>query len=181
MTPEPVSLVPPLTPSWVGSPNFAAGRQGRRPRAIIVHVTEGSIAATDSWFLSPTSQVSAHYAVTKSAQVHQYVAEENTAWHAGRVLRPTWRLLEPDVNPNLYTIGIEHEAGADEEWPALMYERSARLIAEICIRWQIPIDDAHITGHRTIFAEKTCPGRGDVARLIQVARWRAGYVLAGVA
>src|SRR5688500_1044073 len=103
-----------LTPRWKGARHFTAGRGGYRPTAGVIHIAEGTAAAVDSWFNDPASQVSAHYLVTKTGALHQYVHEEDTAWHAGRVDKPTWRGLVRDatgrvVNPNKYTIGVEHE------------------------------------------------------------------------
>jgi N-acetyl-anhydromuramyl-L-alanine amidase AmpD len=164
-------VLPVLTPKWVGSPNFTTGRRTYRPTAIVIHIAEGSTAAVDSWFRNPASKVSAHYLVTKEGELHQYVREEDTAWHAGRVHEPTWKGLIAGVNPNLYTIGIEHEGKGDDAWPNLMYERSARLLAEIHCRWGIPIDRAYVVGHREIFARKSCPGSMvDLAGLVTRAR-----------
>jgi hypothetical protein len=78
------------------------------------------------------------------------------------------------VNPNLYTIGIEHEGSGESEWPDAMYDASAKLIADVCTRWSIPIDRAHIVGHREIYGRKTCPNDVvDLARLIAMAKTAA--------
>src|SRR5258708_18197834 len=42
--------------------------------------------------------------------------EEDTAFHAGVLVNPTWTLLRPGVNPNSYTIGVEHEGKPDDLW-----------------------------------------------------------------
>ncbi|OFZ47608.1 MAG: hypothetical protein A3D92_25130 [Bacteroidetes bacterium RIFCSPHIGHO2_02_FULL_44_7] len=119
---------------------------------------DGTLPGTDSWFANPTSQVSAHYGIGKSGEVHQYVQENDAAWHAGRVNAPVWKLIRPNVNPNLYTIGIEHEGKPDEGCTETMKQSSATLIREICQRWQIPIDRDHIVGHFEIFSKKpNCP------------------------
>lgn len=157
--------------TWIGTPNRHKGRAGFRPEAVVVHIMEGSLAATDSWFRSTESDVSAHYGVGKDGTVHQYVGETDTAFHAGRVWKPVWGNLKPGVNPNLYTIGIEHEGQGESDWPDSMYDASARLIADVCTRWSIPIDREHIVGHREIYGRKTCPNhRVDFDRLIALAR-----------
>jgi N-acetyl-anhydromuramyl-L-alanine amidase AmpD len=148
----------------VPSPNYKSGRSGYSPIGIVVHIMDGSLAGTDSWFQNRESKVSAHYGVGKNGEVHRYVAEENTAWHAGRVAAPTWSLLKPAadskyINPNLYTIGIEHEGHEDTEWSDAMYSASALLIKDICNRWGIAANRLHIIGHREIYAVKTCPGQ----------------------
>ena len=162
-------MTTPIT--WIGSPHRYKGREGFRPEAVVIHIIEGSLAAADSWFLAPESKVSAHYGVGRTGEVHQYVGEADTAFHAGRVWKAKWGRLKPRVNPNLYTIGIEHEGRGASEWPDAMYESSARLIADVCTRWSIPIDREHIVGHREIYGRKTCPNDAvDLDRLIAMAR-----------
>lgn len=142
------------------SPNFWAGRKGYRPEGVVIHIMDGTLVGTDSWFANPASQVSAHYGVGRTGEVHQYVKEEDTAWHAGRVDAPVWKLIKPNINPNLYTVGIEHEGKPEDVWTDAMKQSSAELVREICQRWQIPIDRNHIVGHFEIFSKKpNCPAR----------------------
>ena len=158
--------------AWIKSPNFTKGRGGRTPDIIVIHVMEGSLRGTDSWFRNPASQVSAHYGIGLNRAIHQYVSEDDQAWHAGRVLRPTAKLIKerPSMNPNLMSIGIEHEGTAESIWPDAMYADSAELVAQIAAHWNIPLDHDHVIGHREIFAEKSCPGMGDVHRIIELAK-----------
>jgi hypothetical protein len=132
---------------------------------------EGTMESTLSWFRSPASKVSAHYGVGRDGEVVQYVRDEDTAWHAGRVLRPTAEMVleRPGVNPNLWTIGIEHEGGADQEPTAAQLAASAELMKTLSDRWDIPLDLRHVIPHRAIYAAKTCPGRIEVSTLIQLA------------
>ena len=146
---------------WIGCPdsNFRKGRPfGLRPEAVVVHIMDGSFAAGESVFRNPTTQKSAHYGISSAGEIHQYVAENDTAFHAGIVINPTWPLLKPRVNPNFYTIGIEHEGGPDDAWPEAQLTASATLIAQIAARWEIPLDDLHVIRHHEIRASKTCPG-----------------------
>src|SRR5271163_203896 len=97
---------------WIGCAkgNYQTGRPGQfQPEAVVIHIMEGTLKGTDSWFNDPRAKVSAHYGIGTGGLVHQYVKEADTAFHAGIVDRPTWPLLKPRVNPNYYTIGIEHE------------------------------------------------------------------------
>lgn len=141
----------------VPSPNFSKGRSGYKPEMIVIHIMEGSLSGTDGWFQNPASKVSAHYGVGLNADVHQYVQESDVAWHAGRVDKPTAK-LKAGLNPNLYTIGIEHEGKATSIWSEEMKQASASLIKDICTRNNIPLDRQHIVGHREIYSKKTCPG-----------------------
>jgi N-acetyl-anhydromuramyl-L-alanine amidase AmpD len=67
------------------SPNFWVGRKGYRPEAIVIHIMDGTLIGTDSWFANHTSQVSAHYGIGKNGEIHQYVQENDTACTRVRV------------------------------------------------------------------------------------------------
>lgn len=154
-----------------------SSRGGYAPAAIVIHISTSSLASCDAWFANPISNVSAHYCVGKRGEVHQYVEEKDSAWHAGRVYNPTAAIVNgfKGVNPNKWTVGIEHEGRATDKWPETQYNASAELIAEIAKRWQIPIDADHIIAHRAIYAKKDCPGyEVDLTKLIILARQFAG-------
>jgi N-acetylmuramoyl-L-alanine amidase len=97
------------------------------------------------------------------------------AWHAGRVAKPTWSLIKSKgpgeyINPNFYTIGIEHEGYENTIWTDEMYAAGSELIRDIARRWNIPLDRNHIIGHHEIYAHKTCPGHTvDINKLIAMA------------
>jgi hypothetical protein len=161
---------------WIGcSPNnYRQGRPvGFRPELIVIHVIVGSLLSADRWFNNPAASASAHYGVGCDGQVHQYVTETDTAFHAGVVVNPDCELVlaRPHVNPNYYSIGIEHEGQPGEPWTDEQTAASAALIAEIAQRWSIPIDDRHVIQHHQIRASKKCPGgQQKVALLIARAQ-----------
>ena len=93
----------------------------------------------------------------KQGVIHQYVDENDTAFHAGVVVNPTWPLMKPGVNPNFYTIGIEHEGRPDDVWPEAQLTASAGLIGEIVARWNIPVDALHLVRHHQIRASQDMP------------------------
>jgi N-acetyl-anhydromuramyl-L-alanine amidase AmpD len=165
---------------WIGcaSDNFRIGRPaGLRPEIIVLHRIEGTLRDAAARFSKVGAALSAHYAVGKRGEVHQYVAEADTAYHAGIVINPSAELVlgRPNVNPNFYSVGIEHEGLAGESWPQLQVESSAALIGEIASRWQIPLDVSHVLGHSAIRASVNCPGANcDIADLLVRARSAAG-------
>jgi N-acetylmuramoyl-L-alanine amidase len=156
---------------WIGcaADNYRKGRHGFEPGAIVIHIIVGSLENAGLTFRGPRSAVSAHYGVGKSGRVHQFVAETDTAFHAGTVVEPTWRLIDPNVNPNLYAVGIEHEGQPQDTCPDEQYQASAALVREVAERWKIALDRDHIIMHREIRASKTCPGALDMDRLIREA------------
>jgi N-acetylmuramoyl-L-alanine amidase len=146
---------------WIGCVpgNFIHGRPlSLKPEAIVIHIMDGSFASGESVFADPTSHKSAHYGISREGIIHQYVSEDDTAFHAGIVVNPTWKLLKPRVNPNFYTIGIEHEGRAADVWPEAQLSASASLMAGIAERWKIPVDTDHVIRHHEIRSSKTCPG-----------------------
>jgi N-acetylmuramoyl-L-alanine amidase len=146
---------------WIGAAaeNFRKGRPANYvPQAIVVHIIVGSLGSADEHFNDPQASVSAHYGVGKDGRIHQYVHETDTAFHAGIVVRPTWSLIKAGVNPNFYTVGIEHEGQPEDVWPDAQISASAFLIGEVAARWSIPLDTDHVVMHRQIRATKTCPG-----------------------
>ena len=90
------------------------------------------------------------------------MAEEDAAWGNGQVRRPTWPLLIEGVNPNLYTISIEHEGYTGEPWTEDMFQADLWLLRRIAQRWNIPFDRDHIIGHYRIDSvnRARCPGTG---------------------
>ena len=170
-----------ISTHWAGcaNSNFRAGRPaGFKPEAIVIHIAEGSLASVDAWFNNTAAVVSAHYCVGKNGDVHQYVKEGDTAYHAGGPIRPSWKLIKPQVNPNFYTIGIEHEGHAADDWPEAQCAASAQLVAEIAARWNIPLNADHIVMHREIRAAKTCPGeKFDRVKLLADAKAYGAAIL----
>ncbi|HEV7846508.1 MAG TPA: glycosyltransferase [Thermoleophilaceae bacterium] len=152
--------------------HYDPGRGGHRPTGIVVHTNVGGFESTINWFADPASEVSAHYLVGLDGRVVQFVDEEDTARHAGRVSDPTTPLFSGE-NPNLYTVGIEFEDGGDPlgvERTELQYRAGARLVRRIAQRWEIALDRDHVAGHRELFAAKECPGNLDIDRLLELAR-----------
>lgn len=93
--------------------NYAAG--GNRPRLLIVHIMEGTLQGTDSWFRNPASQVSAHFGTGRDGTLYQWVSTGDRAWHA--------------MAANSYSIGVENEGDSGEELTALQLEVLAELLA----------------------------------------------------
>ncbi len=163
------------------SPNQLAGRGGYKPEAVIIHSMDAGLKPTQQWLMNPKSNASMHYAIGLNGQIVQFVQETNTAFHLGRRASSLWPLQKPDVDPNYYTIGVDHESLVGHAWPEKQVEACAALIRQICLRWGIPIDRQHVLGHHEAFpldipshrenlTLKPCPGEGaDLDRLVRLA------------
>lgn len=147
--------------------------------AVVIHIIGGSQVGADATFLNDALDAprSAHYSVSRDGGVHQYVKESDTAYHAGVIANPVWTGMKPRpgggwINPNGFTIGIEHEGGPEDEWTDAMYASSAALLREISERYAAlkTLTRANVVMHREIDANKSCPGfKVDMEKLIVMA------------
>lgn len=144
---------------FIESPNKWVGRAGFKPEAIVIHITDGSYNGAHSWLLNPKSRVSAHFLIRNDGKYDALVKPGDTAWHCGVVIRPTWPLLKPNINPNLYTIGIELALTKQQKPSLAMIRTLMSLVVDATTKWKIPLDREHIIGHNEIRADKTCPGQ----------------------
>jgi len=157
--------------------NFTRGRKGRAIKGIVLHTeVSGKIDGTADrslfeWFNNNNRRVSAHYYVTFSGKIEQYVLDQDTAHHAG-----IWA-------SNLVTIGIEHQDNGyydvnNAKYTDDQYEASAQLVATLCMMYNIPAiqtvsitPDVGINVHKNVVGAATsCPNALDTQRIIgQVA------------
>ena len=146
---------------WIGSPNFSSPK-GYKIIAIVNHIMSGTLVGTDSWFTNPSSQVSSHFGVGKNGEIHQYVKLENPAWANGVVNEPSWPLLMAGVNPNYYTVSIEHEGESGDVMPEAQYQATLALHRWLIETLGIPVTRDNIIGHYPIDSvnRANCPGSG---------------------
>jgi N-acetylmuramoyl-L-alanine amidase len=157
---------------WKGNQyTNSSSREGYIPFVIVDHVSVGTISSMDNWFTDPNNQVSsAHFGVAKDGSVHQYVSIDRMAWANGipaeqfsRATAPV--VLDMGVNPNLYTVSIEHE-GYDGTLTEAQFQASVslhRYIRQyIRDKWgkDFPLDTYHVVGHYQInpVNKPNCPG-----------------------
>jgi len=148
----------------IKSPNFWKNRQDPetgiryKPEALVLHITDSSLWSTKSWFEDPHSQVSSHWVVDADGRWIPVVDEKDAAWANGLKVNPTWEGLKPDINPNLYSISVEVVSFG--QFPSFKQWSSwVKGCKQICLRWNIPMDNLHIVNHNEIRADKRCPGR----------------------
>lgn len=150
---------------WANSTNYTAGRTDTIHGIVIHHSASTTIESVGNVFSQPNRGASAHYGV-KGSQIHQYVREEDTAWHCGN-----WA-------GNCCTIGIEvvNSTGApnwlvDEE----TFNTTVKLVAEIAKRnglGKIKFDPDGVyptlSAHRD-WSATYCPGDYLYSRMNEIA------------
>ncbi|KUO79016.1 MAG: N-acetylmuramoyl-L-alanine amidase [Desulfosporosinus sp. BRH_c37] len=146
---------------WIGSPNFSSP-MGYKIIAIVNHIMSGTLIGTDSWFKNPVSKVSSHFGVGKNGDIHQYVNLDNHAWANGMVKNPNWPLLQDGVNPNYYTVSIEHEGESGDVMSEVQYQATLALHRWLIGTLGILVTRDNIIGHYRIDSvnRSNCPGTG---------------------
>ena len=109
-----------------------------------------TFSGTVNYLKKSSSKVSAHFVVSDT-QITQLVEEENIAWHSKQ------------ANPK--SIGIE----IDPQFPGKTLETVGELVADICKRRGMEINDDVIKGHRD-FVPTACPGTLDINKVILIAK-----------
>lgn len=142
------------------SPNFGERKDGLVPTIVVVHYT--AMADPEAALLrlcDPSSEVSAHYLITRQGDVIRMVDETKRAWHAGN---GEWRGLG-DVNSR--SIGIELDNAGDHPFSNPLMNALEHLLRDVRTRWTI--DAANVIGHSDMApGRKSDPGpRFDWARL----------------
>ena len=144
------------------SVNYRSG--GNTPKFMIIHIMQGTLAGSDSWFRNPAAQVSAHFGVGKDGTVIQWVDTSDTAWHA--------------MAANGCSIGVEHEGDSGDVLTAAQVKADAKLLAWVAEHHAVPVSLArspqgsglayHAMGAASWGGHLQCPGQPVVAQLPQI-------------
>lgn len=159
-----------VTKYWPADPsNYTSGRPNGMQRVVgivIHHAASTSLNSIGTVFARPGRGGSAHYGVGGS-EIHQYVDENDTAWHCG-----SWE-------GNCSTIGIEttNSTGAPNwEVSDETFETLCRLVADIAKRYNLgkikfEPDGVYpsLSAHRD-WAPTECPGPYLYARMSEIER-----------
>jgi N-acetyl-anhydromuramyl-L-alanine amidase AmpD len=121
---------------------------------VTIHDAEGTLQEDLKTFQNITSQVGIHYIVDTDGTVYQLIHDQDITYHTANFLY------------NDQAIGIEHvgfDATGYTWYNAAQYLGSAKLVAYLLDKYNIPLDHDHIVSHGTIPAAylKTTPNHVD--------------------
>jgi LysM repeat protein len=100
--------------TWRPVPNFTQGGQ-ESVQGVVLHIMQGSLDGSDSWFRNPLSRSSAHFGVGKTGTIYQWVDTADRAW-AQSAGNKTW-------------LSIEHEGFSGTPLTAAQVAATAKIIA----------------------------------------------------
>jgi MYXO-CTERM domain-containing protein len=112
-------------------------RYGSPIQYVVIHDTEGGWDASVATLQNDPGK-SVQYIVGVDGRVAQFVPESYTAWHGGNSYY------------NQRSVGIEHVGYATKAFPEPLYEASAKLVAYLTKKYNVPRDRAHVIGHDQI-------------------------------
>ena len=137
----------------------------RKTDMIVIHHT-GNPTDDD---LSATEIHASHKAQGWSGIGYHYVVRKDGSIEEGR---PHWTIGAHAVGDNGHTIGI-HLCGNFEigQPTSKQIEAAAMLLANVCDDYGLPIDAAHVVGHRDLDST-ACPGR-NLYNVLQTIRGKA--------
>lgn len=131
--------------------NFTSLSERPYTDMIVIHHTgcndiDASAEQIHGWHLNQRwAGIGYHYVVRKDGTIERG--------------RPEWAIGSHAYGENSHTIGIHISGDFEQAEPTVeQVENCAELIADICTRYGIPIDQAHIVGHGELMAT-SCPGR----------------------
>lgn len=169
----------------VPSHKYWTGNKGRD--AVVMHVAEGTMEGTISWFLGG-SEATAHFGIGLDGALYQFVSVNDSAfgngasyrrgrWYdpKGNLIQPGWSGMRPGENPNWYTISVEHAGYYQDSWTDAMDATNTRLLAWLAEQFPSLAPYApgkSLIGHCDIspIDKKNCPGlRVDYARIAAAA------------
>ena len=121
-------------------------RDGQKIKLIVIHGDAGKTdAGTIEWISKGPKPVSYHYLVGRDGEIHQFVAEDLKAWHAGV---SEWDGCTWNKSVNACSIGVSFANDGKEAYKPVQYTAGARLVAGIMARHGIP--EKMVVGHADV-------------------------------
>jgi N-acetyl-anhydromuramyl-L-alanine amidase AmpD len=151
---------------WLGNRGFGA---------LVMHIAADNSRKDGDLYLGSTPTKSAHFFVNKDGSAKQFVSVNNSAWAnglsqvngkwispEGHTVKPKWGGLRPGVNPNWYTVSMEHQGNPADAWTPAMFATTVAIM-----KWLAPIKGVawweagkNLIGHCDISPvdRPSCPG-----------------------
>lgn len=131
--------------------NKSMSRAGQAPRYIVLHGTAGGSSAQNIAYYFQTSGVDAstHFVVGQDGTIVQCIPTTLAAWGNGALTAGHAPYLVEGINPNLYTISIEHVKPSidnSDQLTTAQKQASFQLIGVLCTYHGIPMHSGDASG-----------------------------------
>ncbi|WP_079185180.1 peptidoglycan-binding protein [Streptomyces uncialis] len=147
------------------SVNFKSGGQ-ESVYGVVIHIMDGTLAGTDSWFRNPAAKASSHFGTGRTGALYQWVDTADRAWTQADGNR-TW-------------LSIENEGRGGDALTSAQIARCAEVLAWAHKTHGVPLQVAsspsgrglgyHAMGGRAWGSHPSCPGARIVAQLPEIVK-----------
>ncbi|MFB8107289.1 peptidoglycan-binding protein [Streptomyces sp. NPDC056007] len=135
-------------------------------RGVVVHIMDGTLSGTDSWFRNPDAQASSHFGTGRNGQLFQWVDTAHRAWAQAGGNR-TW-------------LSVENEGRGGDALTSAQIDRCAEVLAWAHKVHGVPLQVAsspsgkglgyHAMGGKGWGGHSMCPGVKVVAQLAEIVK-----------
>ncbi|MEU7431097.1 peptidoglycan-binding protein [Streptomyces sioyaensis] len=120
---------------WRPVPNRTKGGQ-RSVRGVVLHIMQGTLDGSDSWFRNTEAEASAHFGVGTDGRIYQWVDTADRAW--------------AQADGNRDWLSIEHEGHAGDKLTDKQLAATARIVAWMHAEHGVPLQSTDSTDGRGI-------------------------------
>ena len=147
--------------------NFTRGGQ-EAVRGVVIHIMDGTLSGTDTWFRNPKAKASAHFGTSKDGKLYQWVHTKDRAWAQGAGNR-SW-------------LSVENEGRGGAALTPKQIDRCARILVWAHKVYGVPLQVAKGPGGRGLghhsmggpsWGHAACPGPRIIrqkAKIVERAR-----------
>ncbi|MFD7611000.1 peptidoglycan-binding protein [Streptomyces sp. NPDC059828] len=145
--------------------NFTDGGQDA-VYGVVIHIMDGSLGGTDSWFRNPEAEASSHFGTGRSGQLYQWVDTADRAWAQAGGNR-TW-------------LSIENEGRGGDSLTSAQIDRCAEVLAWAHKTYGVPLQlttsttgrglGYHGMGGAAWGGHTSCPGSKVIAQLPEIVK-----------
>ncbi|MFJ4794009.1 LysM peptidoglycan-binding domain-containing protein [Kitasatospora purpeofusca] len=145
--------------------NFTKGGQ-EAVNGVVIHIMDGSLAGTDSWFRNPSASASSHFGTGKAGALYQWVDTGDRAW--------------AQAGGNRRWLSIENEARSGESLTDAQITRCAEVLAWANRTYGVPLQVTndpngrglgwHGMGGSAWGGHTSCPGSNVRAQFAEIIR-----------
>ncbi|UJQ86860.1 endolysin [Streptomyces phage Treat] len=147
---------------WKPVRNYTNNGQDR-VLGLIVHIMQGTLEGSQSWFDNPSAQASSHFGTGKDGELRQWVDTSDRAW--------------AQAAGNRDYLSIENEGKVPDKLTAKQIEAVAQTFAWVCKTYKVPYQVADKPGEKGLgfhrmggaaWGGHSCPGDNIIKQLPEI-------------
>ena len=139
-------------------------RNGQKVQAAVLHIMEGTVAGSLSWWSSGNADASSSVMVGKDGTLLRVIEDRHGPWTNGDTNQPTAKGRQlinriGGANPNLVSVTVEAEGYSDDQPTEAMVETICWMVTEWKNRHGLTDADVYRHGDLNSVTRAFCPGR----------------------